>query len=61
MFDPCIKIENRTCGFSTKRHDGTYCGLVTGVDARVHTLPKCWKKMTNYERTKLRKKALWGY
>ena len=63
MFDPCPKTKSKTCGFATTTKDGkdTYCGLATGVDARVSQLPKCWKNMTKYEQTKLLKGTYWGY
>ena len=32
-----------------------FCGLVTGYDARVEPLPKCWEQMTKHERSKYTK------
>tara|TARA_R110001592_G_scaffold27006_10_gene100588 strand:+ start:4199 stop:4420 length:222 start_codon:yes stop_codon:yes gene_type:complete len=72
MFDPCPKVDGRRCTFSTiskynnkTQENGdeefTYCGLASGVDNRVMNLPKCWKKMTKYEQSKLKKQHSWGY
>ena len=46
MFDPCPKTTAKCCPFATKTAKDTYCGIATGVDARVSELPKCWKDMT---------------
>ena len=63
MFADCPKNNNKCCPFATDTKDkkDTYCGIATGVDARVSQLPKCWKNMTKYEQNKLRKGTYWKY
>tara|TARA_R100001198_G_scaffold95009_1_gene79727 strand:- start:15 stop:257 length:243 start_codon:yes stop_codon:yes gene_type:complete len=66
MFDFCPKI-NKKCAVATKscynpktnKNDLTktiFCGMASGFDTRVETLPKCWKDMTNSERSTHAKK-----
>lgn len=71
MFEPCPKIDGKTCTFATTSNYNvatkkvgeeyfTYCGIATGIDNRVMEMPKCWKKMTKYEQSKLKKGTYWG-
>jgi len=66
MFESCPKKNNTKCTFATfstwhphkKKYTDTtylYCGLATGYDNRVKALPKCWKDMNAYQKTKVRK------
>tara|TARA_R110002020_G_scaffold49807_1_gene141480 strand:- start:2291 stop:2518 length:228 start_codon:yes stop_codon:yes gene_type:complete len=62
MFATCSKIEN-ICPFCTHsdynqrtvEHDGVireYCGMITGSDCTTEKLPKCWLKMSKYQKSK---------
>jgi len=65
MWKKCPKI-NKGCDFCGKskwnprigKYDDDeklFCGLVTGYDARVESLPDCWKEMTKSKKTKYQK------
>ena len=71
VFEYCPKLD-RKCGFCAKsmyvsfedRYGDTenlLCGLVSGFENRVDKLPKCWKEMTNSEKSSFRKKTKTQY
>ena len=61
MFEICSKTGKSCghCGFSTYNpemgdFDGEqreFCGVASGYDSRVSSLPECWLKMTKSQRT----------
>ena len=65
MFQTCQNKSNGTCpfaGFSRwdpvqarpGSKESLYCGLATGIDTRVDTLPECWADMSSNARMKHR-------
>ena len=71
VFQYCPKVKSM-CGFCAKskyvsfedRYGDTenlLCGLVSGFENRVDKLPKCWKQMTNSEKSSFRKKTKTQY